>query len=57
MDRIATNPNREVEAEFAAWLKQSPLNVAEFLIMLSVDEAIAGMDGSIEVALAVKPRL
>jgi ferric-dicitrate binding protein FerR (iron transport regulator) len=36
------HPNAEVRAAFAAWLKKSPLNVAELLVMLSVEEAIGG---------------
>jgi ferric-dicitrate binding protein FerR (iron transport regulator) len=35
------NPNAEARAAFVEWLKQSPLNVAELLMMLTVEEAIA----------------
>jgi hypothetical protein len=38
------NPNADARAALVEWLKQSPFNVAELLMMLSVEEAISGTD-------------
>jgi hypothetical protein len=37
------NPTSKVNAEFVAWLKRSPSNVLDFLIMLSVEETLGEM--------------
>jgi transmembrane sensor len=38
------NPTRDDEAAFVAWLKESPRNVREFLLMWSVDRALDDLD-------------
>jgi transmembrane sensor len=38
------NPAPADEAEFVAWLKESPRNVRDFLLMYSVDEALTDID-------------
>jgi hypothetical protein len=37
------NPTSKVNAEFVAWLKQSPSNVLEFLMLHSVEKALGEM--------------
>jgi transmembrane sensor len=37
-------PNSGAEARFVAWLKESPRNVRDILIMLSLDHALSGID-------------
>lgn len=55
-------PNSGAEARFVSWLKESPRNVRDFLIMLSLDHALSGIDAdrvrNIEALLAqANPRL
>jgi transmembrane sensor len=38
------HPNQGDEQRFVAWLKESPRNVREFLLMLSVDHALGELD-------------
>src|SRR5476651_2529199 len=38
------HPNQGDEQRFVAWLKESPHNVREFLLMLSVDHALGELD-------------
>jgi transmembrane sensor len=37
-------PNSGAEARFVSWLKESPRNVRDFLIMLSLDQALSQID-------------
>src|SRR5271169_5090845 len=39
------HPGPGDEARFIAWLKESPRNVRDFLFMLTVDQALDGLDG------------
>jgi transmembrane sensor len=52
-------PNAGAEARFVSWLKESPRNVRDFLIMLSLDHALSGIDAdrvrSIKTLLAQAP--
>jgi transmembrane sensor len=41
---VLAAPNAEQRAEFVAWLKESPVHVREFLLMLAVDRALAEID-------------
>lgn len=55
-------PNPGAEARFVSWLKQSPRNVRDFLIMLSLDHALSEIDAdrvrNIEILVAqAHPRL
>jgi transmembrane sensor len=55
-------PNPGAEARFVSWLKESPRNVRDFLIMLSLDHALSEIDAdrvrNIEILVAqAHPRL
>jgi transmembrane sensor len=41
---ILRHPSAEQRAAFVAWLKESPLNVREFLLLHTLDQALDGLD-------------
>ena len=41
---VLRNPTSGDRARFVSWLKESPRNVRDFLIMLSIDHALTGID-------------
>ena len=48
---VLGNPSAEQQAAFVAWLKESPRNVRDFLLMLTLDRELHRLDPQREIEI------